>query len=288
MSHAIVIGRGSIGERHTRALRWLGNDVSFVSRRSLEGSHGTFREARDDAPDANLVIIATEASQDIEDLIGVREAGYRGLILVEKPLAASLEHHEVQDDDRQLTFVAYNLRFHPVVAALREELAGAEVLRADFIVDQHLHQWRPDRDLRASYSAHKAKVGGVLRDLSHELDLATWLLGPWRSVTARGGRLGEVSFYSDDTFVLVGETDRCGLVTIQLGALGHRPKRTARLVALSRRWTPISSPVASPSRRWTRRIRGSKWWSEMPCSSRKLETLWAMVARSPRVRRACW
>lgn len=44
--------------------------------------------------------------------------------------------------------------------------------------------WRPDRDYRASYSA-SAHEGGVLRDLSHEIDYALWLFGaPAGGVTA--------------------------------------------------------------------------------------------------------
>ena len=37
--------------------------------------------------------------------------------------------------------------------------------------------WRPKQDYHTSYSAYKNKGGGVLLDLSHELDYATWIFG---------------------------------------------------------------------------------------------------------------
>ena len=42
---------------------------------------------------------------------------------------------------------------------------------------QCLPTWRPESDYKNTYSAKSEKGGGVLRDLSHEIDLCLSLVG---------------------------------------------------------------------------------------------------------------
>jgi predicted dehydrogenase len=96
-------------------------------------------------------------------------------------------------------------------------------------VGQHLSTWRAGTDYRSSYSARSAEGGGVLRDLSHELDLLTWLLGGWERLTALGGHLSRLEIDSDDVWTILWSTRRCPVVSVQLNYL-DRPGRR-RLLA---------------------------------------------------------
>ena len=122
-------------------------------------------------------------------------------------------------------FVAYNLRFHPLVTRTRELLTGRTPLNAQFHVGQYLPDWRPGTDYAASYSASAAKGGGVLRDLSHELDLTRFLLGSWKRVTALGGHFSELAIDSDDQFSVLMETARCPLVGVHMDYLSRTVRR---------------------------------------------------------------
>jgi predicted dehydrogenase len=74
----------------------------------------------------------------------------------------------------------YNLRFLPSLqrfrALLNEQTIG-RVLSARCEAGQYLPTWRPDADYRQSVSARRELGGGVLLELSHELDYLRWIFG---------------------------------------------------------------------------------------------------------------
>jgi predicted dehydrogenase len=224
MSRALVIGYGSIGQRHVRVLGDLGHDVAVVSRRAVDHAprFETLAEALEAfAPD--YVVIANETSAHRSALTALTDAGYAGLVLVEKPL---FERGDAADrDETPDCFVAYNLRFHPLLESLRAWLRGRTAVAAWIHVGQHLSTWRPGRDFRKTYSASPELGGGVLRDLSHELDYALWMFGPWRRVTALGGASGTLGIEADDQWSILAECAHCPQVGITLSYLDHTPRR---------------------------------------------------------------
>lgn len=221
---ALVIGYGSIGSRHARILDELGCRVGVVSSRNVpvEPRFASIAEAmRAFAPD--YAVIATETARHAEGIGELAEAGFRGTLLVEKPLfhqADRLAQHPFEG-----AFVAYNLRFHPILQRLRELLQQETIISVQAYVGQYLPLWRPDRDYRTGYSADGSAGGGVLRDLSHELDYLNWLLGGWRKLTALGGRFSGLEITSDDVFALMMTTSRCPIVSVQLNYLDRVGRR---------------------------------------------------------------
>lgn len=229
MSHgdaarALVIGYGSIGRRHAEVLTQIGCAVAVVSRRAIEAPLA-FRtlEAALHGHRPGYVVIANETGQHETTLAALAAAGFQGTVLVEKPLfgaAAALPAH-----DFGAAFVAYNLRFHPVIGRLKALLTDATIISCAAYVGQYLPDWRPQADYRQSYSASAAQGGGVLRDLSHELDYLCWILGGWRSVAALGGHFSALEIDSDDVFALLLATPRCPVVSVQLNYLDRSAKR---------------------------------------------------------------
>ena len=224
MTKALVVGFGSIGSRHARVLTELDCSVSVVSSRSII-DFKNYRSLEDAllhfAPD--YVVIANETSAHLGTLQHLADSGYEGMILVEKPLAVhpvNLPEHRF----RQVA-MAYNLRFHPLLNALREALAGEEVIAVQVYCGQYLPDWRPGTDYRNSYSAKKELGGGVLRDLSHEVDYMRWLFGDWRRLAALGGQLGELEIDSDDCWGLLIEYERCPVATLHINYLDRSGRR---------------------------------------------------------------
>jgi predicted dehydrogenase len=154
------------------------------------------------------------------DLVKIR---YNGHLLIEKPLFE--ETKILPEHIPQHTFVAYNLRFHPVVRKLIDLTKDRDIYSIQAYVGQYLPQWRPHMSYTKCYSAYRTQGGGVLRDLSHELDYITLITGGWYRVSAIGGRFSKLKIESDDLFCLLLETPRCPAVTIQMNYLDRKARR---------------------------------------------------------------
>lgn len=221
---ALVVGYGSIGSRHTRLLQGLGCDVAVVSRRAIDHTpcYPTLSSALE-AQQPEYVVIASRTHEHAATMEALVAAAFRGVVLVEKPLYETsrvLLRHGFEN-----LYVAYNLRFHPVVQVVRKFLHGQRVISAHAYVGQYLPDWRPGTDYRQSYSARRGEGGGVLRDLSHELDYVQWLLGRWCALTAAGGHHSSLEIDSDDVFALQMVTERCPVTTVNMNYLDRTGQR---------------------------------------------------------------
>jgi predicted dehydrogenase len=226
IGRALIVGYGSIGARHAHVLEELGLAVAVVSRRGAAEGRLMFSSVAHAFAGGsfNYVVVADETARHADSLAQVARSGHRGCVLVEKPLFA--EPAAIPVHRFQRAGVGYNLRFHPAVRALRAALADRAALIADLHVGQWLGDWRPGRVVAATYSATRALGGGALRDLSHELDLATWLFGPWREVAALGGRLGDITVDADDGWGILLACERCPVVSLHLDTLDRAGRRT--------------------------------------------------------------
>lgn len=221
---ALVIGYGSIGSRHARILAELCCDVAVVSSRDIHVErcfHGISQALQEFGPE--YVVIASETARHFSDVVEIATCGFTGTVLVEKPLFQVVKALPKNCFDRG--YVAYNLRFHPLIVRLSELLADENIISVQAYVGQYLPTWRPDQDYRQCYSANQCSGGGALRDLSHELDYLNWLLGGWLSVTALGGHFSPLEITSDDVFAIMLTTRRCPVVTVQLNYLDRQTRR---------------------------------------------------------------
>ena len=76
---------------------------------------------------------------------------------------------------------AYNLRFSPSLLEFKKQLQEkiiGNIYSVRSEIGQYLPSWRPDFDYRMSVSANESLGGGVLLELSHEVDYLRWIFGP--------------------------------------------------------------------------------------------------------------
>jgi predicted dehydrogenase len=165
----------------------------------------------------DYIIVANSTSDHKETLESLIELGFSGLVLVEKPLFES--QYDLSGNRFKQLFVGYNLRFHPMITRLNDFVVNNNILSVQAYAGQYLPQWRPDRDYSICYSSSKKAGGGVIRDLSHELDYLNWLFGGWKRIVAQVGRFSQLKIDSDDLACLVLEMGKCSIVNVQLNYL---------------------------------------------------------------------
>jgi spore coat polysaccharide biosynthesis protein SpsF len=191
VKRAVVVGCGSIGQRHIRNLRRLGVTDLYALRTREGGSQelDSALEVRElaewsDLPSlkADVAIVSNPTMLHLETIERLLP-DVRG-VFIEKPLSASLEGVssllQKVKDLRVVSFVGYNLQFHPVTKALREFLANDVVgkpLLFQCQVGQWIEDWHPAEDYRKAYYARKDLGGGALLTLIHEIHLAVELFG---------------------------------------------------------------------------------------------------------------
>lgn len=228
MTRVLVVGFGSIGRRHADVLQQLGCQVAVVSRRAVDWPQA-FAELTTALAEwePSYVVVANETASHAASLAALAAHAYAGTVLIEKPLfTAPLALPEAGFAD---AFVAYNLRFHPLLLKMRELLAEDDIVSVNAHVGQYLPDWRPGSDYRQSYSARAEQGGGALRDLSHELDYVSWLMGGWRQVTALGGHFSQLDITSDDVYSLLMTTARCPVVAVHLNYLDRQVRRAVHV-----------------------------------------------------------
>jgi len=201
---ALIIGAGSIGQRHIKNLRKIGID-NIVALRSKKGHFkklpealkvvevDNWEEAIASSPD--VAIISNPSSLHIETARKIVDH-VKG-VFIEKPLSDSTNECQqlidILNEKKVVSFIGHNMMFHPIVENIIKfynENDIGEVVNIQCQVGQWLPDWHPYENYKNAYYARKDLGGGVALTLIHEIHLALELAGLPVSV------VGEVSKYN--------------------------------------------------------------------------------------------
>jgi len=193
---ALIIGAGSIGQRHIRNLRQIGI-TEIIALRSRKGHHqklpaelelievDSWQDAYNHQPD--IAIISNPSSLHLEAALKASKQ-VKG-IFIEKPLSHSLKGCQKLIEELQektiVSFVGYNMMFHPIVKNIikfSDENDVGEIVNIQAQVGQWLPDWHPYEDYKKAYYARKDLGGGVALTMIHEVHLALELAGLPRHV----------------------------------------------------------------------------------------------------------
>jgi predicted dehydrogenase len=190
----LILGLGSIAQKHVQALKNQRNDIQLFAVRSGYSQHnveGVFNltAAELNSNKFNFAIISNPTYQHVQALSQLITLGIP--LIIEKPLfqiVGDVELNLVEEINKRaiLTYVACNLRFHPCIRYFKDIVLPSlsTINEVNVYGGSYLPDWRPNRDFRNVYSARADMGGGVHLDHIHELDYIYWFFGKPLSVTS--------------------------------------------------------------------------------------------------------
>lgn len=221
---ALVIGQGSIGARHAKVLSYMDeiDKVSVISSQTNLPFY-TINKIEDMLlVDPDYIVMASETSLHFEQLLFIEENYKDKLILVEKPLFDKKEELKISNNT---VYVGYTLRFHPVVQFVKEKCLGKKLWSIHVFCGSYLPEWRPGRDYRGTSSTSKEKGGGVLLDLSHELDYIQWITGEIQPEHVISRKISDLEIDTDDQLLLTAKAKHDIYIQLSLNYFSRKPIR---------------------------------------------------------------
>ena len=208
----LIVGYGSIGKRHARIARDLFPHAKIIILRHKVSKKIKYQYV--DHCVTNLIdaikfkpqiaVIANPASHHIDIAYPLAKLGIH--LLIEKPISNSskniLKLIKMCNSKKIILMVGYNLRFMESLKKFREILkkgAIGKVLSIRSEVGSFLPSWRSSSDYTKSVSAIKKLGGGVLLELSHDIDYLIWLFGNIKWVNSTIHRQGNLKIDTEDT-----------------------------------------------------------------------------------------
>lgn len=262
IERVLIVGLGSIGQRHLRLAReMLPDALIMVLRHRPSEEIPEFADACCSSIDdalafvPNIAVIAGPSAMHAAMALPLAEAGVH--LLIEKPLDASAEVAVplVQNVANRgvACLIGYNLRFLPSLGAFREFVHSGRIGRVLSVrceIGQYLPGWRPGIDYRAGVSASRELGGGAVLELSHEIDYLRWIFGEIAWVKAVLSRQSDLEIDVEDTAHLIlgfATEDNVHplLGTLSMDFIRHDTTRTCIAIGEhgSLRWNALTGTV---------------------------------------------
>lgn len=182
----LIVGLGSIAQKHVSAARSLLTDVQIFAMRSdakasvLDEITNLYTWAEVYKHIFDFAIVSNPTASHYDALTKLIRLNIP--LFIEKPLFANIGSGEEQlvniiEQKKIPTYVACNLRFLESLQYVKNKISSRKINEVNVYCGSYLPDWRPGVDFRKVYSANREMGGGVHIDLIHELDYTYWFFG---------------------------------------------------------------------------------------------------------------
>ena len=225
-----IVGLGSIGRRHLRLISEIRPDIKIIVVRSGHGSacdeEKMAVKITDSIGDAikegiQAAIISSPATLHLKQSLELAKNGIH--LLIEKPISHTSDRVKellkIVNENRITTMVGYVLRYDLGAMKFKNWLDNkvkGKILHARIECGSYLPDWRPDQDYRKTVSALPELGGGVLLELSHELDYLHWFFGNPVDVQAQIRNSGTLDINVEDQADLLITSKQGYPITVQI------------------------------------------------------------------------
>lgn len=225
MKKAVIFGFGMIGKLYYDLLKARNIKVFTYNSRS-SADYNDITNIVDIPADIDFAIICSPTNNHLEQLELCAERKIP--VIVEKPVTNDFtsfnniinKYHESYFT--KYTYLAYCLRFNPVIEYLKSKLTSKNPINVQIVNNNHLAAWQ--RQNLDSYSRYFERGGGVVLDLSHEIDFAYYIFNDLDIESFTTKKLGNFTIDAADySQIIFSKKDI--LVEIRLNYHSHRAQR---------------------------------------------------------------
>jgi len=206
----LILGYGSIGRRHAKILKNkfnINNITIFTKQKIAEfKTISSLQEIKKLNP--NYIIICSSTSKHFRHLKFVEKNFKNKIVLIEKPIFDKYRKLKIK---KNRVYVGYNLRFNPIINYIKKIIYKKKIFDVKIHCGSYLPNWRKNINYKKSSSAQKLLGGGVVLDLSHEIDYARWLFGKIKVKFVKIGKLSNLDIDTEDFLKLYGNIGKANL-----------------------------------------------------------------------------
>ena len=244
----LIIGCGSIGERHIRNLKDISERNEIFIFDEKEERLRLMKEKYRAIPIQNLssalsrekfegALICTPPNSHIK--FAKKLIDYDIPLFIEKPLSHNLSGVDsfVKKVERKKipVLIGYNLHFHPGIVLVKKFIREKKIGRLLSIrieAGQYLPDWHPQQDYRKSYTARKDLGGGIILDGSHEIDYLRWFLddAELKEIFCFAGKISSLRVETEDTAEILLKFNTGIVANIHLDFIQRAYSRSCKLI----------------------------------------------------------
>ena len=243
---ALVVGLGSMGRRHIKNIKAIDENIQIAVWRQYSKINGL---GELESLVENVFFSADDALQWKPDAVFVTNpapmhcktallfAQQNSHLFIEKPLSNDIVNINIllkECEQRKLILmVGYVLRFFEplqIIKKILEQSRIGRILSIRASVGQNLLNWRSEQRYQDSVSARKDLGGGVLLELSHELDYMRWLVGEVAEIRALASKVSDMEIDVEDIAEICLRFKDGILGSIHLDMIDYAANRSCRII----------------------------------------------------------
>jgi len=223
INKVIIIGRGTIAKKHEIILRNIKKKLNILkikSRNLKKENKKLIFQIKKFNPD--YIIISSPATSHYKQMMIIENILSKKVVLIEKPLFE--KNYKLPPKTKNKYFVGFNLRYDPSLIYLKKYLTKKKYFHVSINCSSFLPSWRKNIDYRSSVSAKKSLGGGVLLELSHEIDYLIWLIGKIKILHVVSKKISNLKINTDDYLNLSAKSGKT-LINVSLNFFSRIKRR---------------------------------------------------------------
>ena len=198
----LIIGYGSIGRKHAKILKKFNCQIVIFSSQKNIPFKVIKKKQEIIRYNPDYIIIANNTNIHLNFVKLIEKNFKKKIVLIEKPIFHKYQKIKLTKNNY---IVGYNLRFHPMLNFLKKIIKKDDINFISINASSYLPDWRSNINYRKSNSAQKKLGGGILLELSHELDYVRWLFGKIKIFYSYNKKISQLKIDTDDILILFGK-----------------------------------------------------------------------------------